>query len=125
MLQHMDAVLGEQLLDPALKGTINFWANATASMPPATNASTIYTQYLCQVPRLRDSASLVASVFIADLVLLQAVWIVFSSLVLWWKQRSDPLAMHCGGCVEMGVGGQRRFSDEELEGHIVERGKVD
>lgn len=46
------------------------WFNTSI---PYVNASVISTQYVCQVPELRSIGSVVVSVVVADLVLLQAL----------------------------------------------------
>ena len=49
------------------------------------------------------------AVFVSDLVLLQALWAVFTWGTMWWMQRHDPKGvMYCYGCVdEEGSDGRR------------------
>ena len=65
---------------------------------PSNDDSTIYTQYQCQVPRLKPAGSLVTSMFLADLVFLRALWWLLNLVTTLWLRRSDPLAMYCAGC---------------------------
>lgn len=50
----------------------------------------IFTKYLYQVPRVKSVASLVFSILVADLVLLQALWTVFTFVVTSFLTRKDP-----------------------------------
>jgi len=78
--------------------TMGFWERSFASMPPI-GPSTIYTRYACQVPELKSPGTLILAVFLADMVVLRALWWVFSELMLWRLTWSDPSAMTCSGCV--------------------------
>ncbi|KAM7211020.1 hypothetical protein V8F06_013605 [Rhypophila decipiens] len=104
---------------------INYWKDATVDMalPSKDNGtaspagastiaggigsdwtrSTIYTQYTCQVPKQRVTGSVIIAVFISDLVLLQALWTVFTWGTMWWMQRGNSkkrdTVMYCQGCV--------------------------
>lgn len=65
---------------------------------PSVAPSGIYTQYFCTIPKLKSPGYLFISVLVADLVLLQAIWIVFTWVVNFFLQRRDPLATYCPGC---------------------------
>ena len=65
---------------------------------PQVNASVISTQYICQVPKLRSIGSVIVSVVVADLVLLQALWVVFTWIVTFFLERRHPRAKFCPGC---------------------------
>ncbi|KAM7183882.1 hypothetical protein V8F20_012443 [Naviculisporaceae sp. PSN 640] len=80
--------------------------------------STIYTQYTCQVPKQRVTGSVIIAVFVSDLVLLQALWAVFTWGTMLWMQRSNgtrkETVMHCQGCVSDDLeGGVRHDGDLE------------
>lgn len=106
------ALLGEYM-DYAIKETdpdtepnweiSNFWRNATSVMKLGDD-STIYTQYTCQVPRQRVTGSVVIAVMVSDLVLLQALWAVFTWATMWWMQRAkggrESDVMYCVGCAD-------------------------
>jgi hypothetical protein len=62
--------------------------------------SQIYAQYVCQVPSIKSAGSLIWSIIIGDLVLLQAIWKVFIWTVDLWLTNKDKSAMLCDGCVE-------------------------
>ena len=61
-------------------------------------SSTISTSYLCQVPRLKSTGSLIFSIVVADLVFLQALWKVFIVVVDWWMKKRYPQMGTCTGC---------------------------
>lgn len=56
------------------------------------------TNYICQVPDTKAPGTLFFSVLVADLVLLQAVWVVFRFIVDTIAQRKDPTLHHCTAC---------------------------
>ncbi len=60
--------------------------------------STIYAQYLCQVPKQKATGSLLVSILVADLVLLQALWQIVKWVTTSWVGHRDPHANYCEGC---------------------------
>ncbi|KAK6845770.1 hypothetical protein PG995_015880 [Apiospora arundinis] len=54
--------------------------------------------YICQVPQTKTAGTLFLSILVADLVLLQAVWLIFRFVVDTLAQRKDPTLRHCAGC---------------------------
>jgi hypothetical protein len=55
------------------------------------NKSVIASQYLCQLPKLKSNGSLFIAVLVADLVMLQALWIVVNwTMVTWLEHKSPP-----------------------------------
>ena len=72
--------------------------------PPAgrlgTSPSRINLQYICEVPRLRPIPSVVGSVVVADLVYLQALWMVYTWALTRWTKKHDPRALYCEGCMK-------------------------
>ncbi|KAK8130780.1 hypothetical protein PG999_003160 [Apiospora kogelbergensis] len=73
--------------------------------PLAINPSVISAQYVCQVPRLRSTGSLVVALLVADLVFLKAAWSLYTLTAGWWLGRQARTSAWCRGCLEMGVGG--------------------
>jgi hypothetical protein len=63
--------------------------------------SQIYAQYVCQVPVLKNTGSLIWAIIIGDLVFLQAIWKVFIWSVDLWVTKRDHNAMLCEGCLEI------------------------
>ena len=76
----------------------SYTAQNASSYNLGINASTISTSYLCQIPQLKSSGTLVFAVLVADLVLLQGLWTLFKLMVdgcLINKTRMKS----CEGCV--------------------------
>lgn len=61
--------------------------------------SVISTRYSCQIPKRKSAASLVLSIFVADVVLLQVAWAAFV-LVVGFCMRNRYQVNHCEGCAE-------------------------
>ena len=81
----------------------------------STNGSTIYTQYLCSVPRRKGAGALFFSILLADLVFLQAVWTVLNLAATWWLERNDEEANYCQRCkVSDAPAIRRKVSDYQL-----------
>ncbi|KAF7536565.1 hypothetical protein G7054_g4400 [Neopestalotiopsis clavispora] len=68
--------------------------------PPRLGASpaTLSTSYICQVPKVKPVGTIIFSVLVADLVLLQAIWTVFKLIVDGIVQHKEPTLLHCSGC---------------------------
>ena len=77
----------------------SYTAQNTSSYNLGINASTISTSYLCQIPQLKSSGTLVFAVLVADLVLLQGLWTLFK-LVVDGCLLNKPKMKSCEGCVE-------------------------
>ncbi|KAK0631417.1 hypothetical protein B0T14DRAFT_489976 [Immersiella caudata] len=56
------------------------------------------TSYLCQVPRLKSTGTLLVAVLINDIVILSALWRLFVLLVGYFLLKPDMMV--CEGCVE-------------------------
>jgi hypothetical protein len=65
-----------------------------------TTPTTLYTQYLCSVPKRKGELALFFAVLLADLVFLKACWALFGWIATWWLGRNDLLMNYCDGCVE-------------------------
>jgi hypothetical protein len=89
-------ITGPEPCIPPLELTAFYkWANTSV---PYVNSSVISTQYLCQVPKLKSKGSLIVSIIVADLVFLQALWMVFTWIVTFFLERRHPEAKFCPGC---------------------------
>jgi hypothetical protein len=64
----------------------------------AVEPSFMSVTYLCQVPRIKSTGSLVFSVLIADFVLLQVLWRVFILIVDFYMYSRYPNMGACQGC---------------------------
>ncbi|KAH8892852.1 hypothetical protein GQ53DRAFT_840656 [Thozetella sp. PMI_491] len=90
----------------AFLGLVQPWVNRTTLTSVETEPSTIYTQYQCQVPRMKPMGTLIMSVFLADLVFLQALWKLLQWVTVYHLQRKDPDAMNCARCAVRYHGGK-------------------
>ncbi|KAI0123610.1 hypothetical protein BJ170DRAFT_686870 [Xylariales sp. AK1849] len=77
--------------------------NPSKSPQPRLGASPAYlaTNYICQVPQAKQAGTLFLSVLVADLVLLQAIWLVFRFIVDGVLQRRYPAMRYCEGCYKI------------------------
>ncbi|KAF7193074.1 hypothetical protein HII31_05635 [Pseudocercospora fuligena] len=64
----------------------------------STMPMTLFTQYLCSVPKQKGGFSLFFGVILADIVFLNACWTLFGWAATWWFGRRDPHANYCAGC---------------------------
>jgi hypothetical protein len=65
----------------------------------ASQPSFMSVTYLCQGPKLKSTSSLIFSVLVADLVLLQLLWTVFILIVDFFMNRRYPNMASCQGCM--------------------------
>jgi hypothetical protein len=89
----------EWLLHPTSTDPTAFYEWQDTGIPDVQPAY-ISTQYLCNVPKMKSTASLIFSVVIADLVFLQALWTLLNWAVTTHLQRVNPEAMYCRGCAK-------------------------
>ncbi|KAK4494247.1 hypothetical protein PRZ48_014545 [Zasmidium cellare] len=61
--------------------------------------SVLATEYLCQVPQLKPTGSLIIAVLIADIVLLKTIWQLYKLGVDWMLQNKHPDMKLCEGCL--------------------------
>ncbi|KAG6368963.1 hypothetical protein INS49_003182 [Diaporthe citri] len=73
-----DELLPNILSRPSLLGNLTNNTSLPADVDDfAITPSAFATTYICQVPRLKSTGTLLVSVLVADLVLLQAIWKLF------------------------------------------------
>lgn len=71
---------------------------------PHVDPAVLSTEYLCQVAKLKSTGSLIISIVVADLVLLQTLWVAFDWAVSSFHHRGQPEARYCLGCLkQMGL----------------------
>lgn len=63
------------------------------------NPAQFEIQYICSVPRKKDTGSLIISVVVADIVLLSVFWNLFNWVALRYLRRRDPTWNICPGCL--------------------------
>lgn len=98
-ISHLNSRLYPSNRFPGGPANDSYNATAQAAAPPLNiTDSFIYAQYLCQIPALKTTGPLFVSIFIADLVLLQALWKLLNWITTAWLERRDPHANVCEGC---------------------------
>lgn len=61
--------------------------------------SFFFTEYLCQTPTLKSAGSLILSVLVADLVFLNAAWVLLNWFAVKKLEGAKPTVHYCDGCV--------------------------
>jgi len=91
------------ILDTPASGTVRYVLQADETLPASntSRSTTIFTQYLCSVPRRKGGFGLVFSVLIADIVFLQACWKIFCIITTYLLGRNDNEMNYCAGCIEV------------------------
>lgn len=59
---------------------------------------TLFSQYLCSVPREKSTFNILLAVVLADIVFLSACWTLFCWVATWWLGRKDKSIGYCEGC---------------------------
>lgn len=72
------------------------------------NQTQLSSEYLCQVPKLKSPGTLVVSVLVADLVILQAIWKLFTLAVASLCIKNPEEARCCSKCASVEVDEQQR-----------------
>ncbi|KAI0165400.1 hypothetical protein GGR52DRAFT_107056 [Hypoxylon sp. FL1284] len=81
-----------------------------APQPPLqVNQSQLAADYLCQVPQLKSPGTLFMSVLVADLVILQAIWKIFTLAVGGIFLKSTEEARHCAACAPAPASGSGKL----------------
>lgn len=84
----------------------------STSGPLGVSPSVISARYLCQIPRRKSMGNFLISILVADLVLLQALWMITIWIATYFAERKDKRANWCEGCLENSAFGIK----PELEG---------
>ena len=66
--------------------------------PLGTHTPTLYFQYACSIPKRKDAGSLIVTILVADLVLLQAAWQILHWVAVFLLGRKDSNMNHCEAC---------------------------
>jgi hypothetical protein len=83
---------------PTLKPPPAFIRWFGLGIPGPIKPVTIASSYLYQIPVLKPAGSLIVSILVADLVFLQALWMVFTRTVGFGTTRQHPDSQYCVGC---------------------------
>ncbi|KAI2616729.1 hypothetical protein GGR54DRAFT_219060 [Hypoxylon sp. NC1633] len=73
----------------------------------AINQSIIVDDYLCQIPQVKSPGNLFLSVLVADLAILQAVWMIYTLLVDRFFVKDSEEAASCATCAPVQERGER------------------
>ncbi|CAN8101409.1 unnamed protein product [Discula destructiva] len=85
----------------AATGNDTMIPNAILGSPDLTGRPAQFEiQYICSVPRKKDTGSLVISVVVSNIVLLSFFWSLFNWVALGYLQRHDPTWNMCPGCLD-------------------------
>lgn len=87
---------GSSIPEPASEPFNSLNTTGTLGINPSVLAAT----YLCAVPRMKPTVTLIVSVLAADLVFLQTLWKLLNLVVDWWVKRKYRQANVCKGCLE-------------------------
>lgn len=66
--------------------------------------SMLYSQYTCQVPKLKSAGSLIIAILVADIVFLKLAWTILNWITVYVLQSRMPTANHCTGCIGDAMG---------------------
>jgi len=68
--------------------------------PLGAEIATIYSQYACSLPVKKSTGTMLIAILIADLVFLQAAWMILTWTAEGILSRKDPKASFCEGCTK-------------------------
>jgi hypothetical protein len=98
-LNNVDPIIGvSYIYSQVPNGTFDDLRAEVGSGPLDITPSVISTEYLCSVPRLKSTGNIFVSILLADLVLLNAAWVIYCLVVGRFFVRSAT-ANYCEGCV--------------------------
>lgn len=72
--------------------------SATNNTELQIHPSVLATNYVCQIPSLKSTGTLIVSILVADLVLLQAIWKIFNLAVDYFFISKKAELRYCEGC---------------------------
>lgn len=96
----------------------DYWTRQNSSTPTGPlglTASVVSTRYLCQVPKRRPIGDIFISVLLADLVLLQAIWKLYTFTIQRFLLRTHSNFNHCEGCIK----GRPEVLPDESDSEVV------
>ena len=67
----------------------------------AITDSTLYAQYVCQVPQRKGIGSLLIAILVADMVFIQALYTILTWATDLWLKHKDHTSQVCEGCVKL------------------------
>ena len=85
-------------LENAYPGPTTRAYGAESTGPLGTTPSVFSTRYVCSIPHRKPAGSIFVSVLVADLVMLHALWFLYTSAVSLLFLRGKKGSSHCQGC---------------------------
>ncbi|KAL2061841.1 hypothetical protein VTL71DRAFT_7219 [Oculimacula yallundae] len=73
-----------------------FFADKVGTL--GTRPATIYQQYACSIPEMKDVGSLIVTIIVADLVLLNALFDLLKLGTTYWVGTKEQESNNCAGC---------------------------
>lgn len=85
----------------AATGNDTITPDAILGSPDMTGSPAQFeVQYICSVPRKKDTGSLIISVLVSNIVLLSVFWSLFNWITVRYLKRRDPTWNLCAGCLD-------------------------
>ncbi|MCJ1262131.1 hypothetical protein MMC22_002001 [Lobaria immixta] len=107
VLEHFTSNFSQMYEDYTIAGPAKAaFSTLNSTGPLGINPSVLAATYLCEVPRQKPMGNLIVSILVADLVFLQALWILLKLAVQAYLTRKDKQANLCEGCL-----GQKEILD--------------
>lgn len=77
--------------------------SSTGNAELEVSPSVLATNYVCQVPKLKSAGTLIVSILVADLVLLQTIWYFYVLAVDYFFISKTANLRYCEGCAQKGM----------------------
>ena len=101
LLEHFTANFSYMYeLDDVAGPAKDAFSTRNSTGPLGIDPSVLTATYLCEVPRQKPMGNLMVSILIADLVFLQALWMLFKLVVELFMKHKNKEANFCEGCLK-------------------------
>ncbi|KAI0010064.1 hypothetical protein F4779DRAFT_579175 [Xylariaceae sp. FL0662B] len=102
----------------------NFDPTQSRNSQLRVNQSLLTTDYLCQIPQLKSPGNLFVSILVADLVILQTLWKIFTLIIDGFCIKDTEEAQSCTTCMHHSKisetpGGYESVSEQESDGILL------
>jgi len=101
-INNTDLAEVQSIFSDKVDGTIGRSTNGLTNLTQPLDFAqhtTLFSRYLCSIPKRKSTFKLLFAVVLADIVFLNACWTVFGWVATWWLGRTDSNAEYCIGCV--------------------------
>lgn len=102
-INNTDLAEVQSIFSDKVDGTIGRSTNGLTNLTQPLDFAqhtTLFSRYLCSIPKRKSTFKLLFAVVLADIVFLNACWTVFGWVATWWLGRIDSNAEYCLGCVD-------------------------